>query len=432
MNIRFYNARILVENSEQKYQIIEGELWVEGNRISYVGSATEAADVCENPDGRIWDREIDAKRNLLMPGFKNAHTHSAMTFLRSAADDMALADWLNNRVFPMEERLTGEAAYTFAKIAIMEYLSSGITSACDMYIYPKEVIQAAIDTGFRIVQVSGLNNFTASLQVLEDEYARYNHHHELCSYLLGFHAEYTTRTELIEGVSRLANKYQAPVFMHNAETKQEVDACKKRHGYTPTRLFEELGIYNYGGGGYHCIWMEEEDIEVFANRGLSVVTNPASNLKLASGIAPIHRYHKRGINVAIGTDGAASNNCLDMFREMFLVAGLAKVNEQDATVMKGEDVLRMAIAGGAKAMGLADCDSLAVGKKADIAMIDMAQPNMQPENDIIRNLVYSGSKSNVKMTMVNGRILYEDGEYFINENPTELYFLANRLLGELR
>ena len=161
MNIRFYNARILTE----EMQITEGELWVRGNTICYIGDGEDVSTVCKEPgDVILWDREIDVKRNLLMPGFKNAHTHSAMTFLRSMADDLPLQEWLNEQVFPNEAKLKGEEAYLFAKIAIMEYLTSGITSAFDMYIYPKEVIQACVDCGFRIVQVSGLNNFTSSLE----------------------------------------------------------------------------------------------------------------------------------------------------------------------------------------------------------------------------------------------------------------------------
>lgn len=170
MNIRFYNARILTETMD----ITEGELWVRGNTICYIGDGEDVSSVCKEPgDVILWDREIDVKRNLLMPGFKNAHTHSAMTFLRSMADDLPLQEWLNEQVFPNEAKLKGEEAYLFAKIAIMEYLTSGITSAFDMYIYPKEVIQACVDCGFRIVQVSGLNNFTSSLEELEEQYVTY-------------------------------------------------------------------------------------------------------------------------------------------------------------------------------------------------------------------------------------------------------------------
>lgn len=432
MNIRFYNAKILLTDETQGFRIIEGELWVKGNTICYLGDGTDVEKVCKKPeDIIIWEREIDVEGNLLMPGFKNAHTHSAMTFLRSRADDMPLQEWLNQQVFPNEAKLKGEEAYWLAKLAIMEYLTSGITSMFDMYIYPKEVIQAGIDCGFRTVQVSGLNNFTSSLEELEEQYLKYNDYHELCSYKLGFHAEYTTDQKLLEGVADLVQKYRAPMYTHIAETKSEVEECRKRYGKTPTALFDSMGMYDYGGGGFHCVWFEEEDIEIYKEKGVSVITNPGSNVKLASGIPPLTAMQQAGINLAIGTDGPASNNCLDMFREMFLVTGLAKLREEDAAVMDADRVLYMATAGGAVAMGLEDCDRLAVGKKADLILIDLQQPNMQPFNNITKNLVYSGSKQNVKLTMVNGKILYEDGEFDIGVSLQEIYGKANEIVSKM-
>ena len=301
----------------------------------------------------------------------------------------------------------------------------------DMYIYPKEVIQAGIDCGFRTVQVSGLNNFTSSLEELEEQYLKYNDYHELCSYKLGFHAEYTTDQKLLEGVADLVQKYRAPMYTHIAETKSEVEECRKRYGKTPTALFDSMGMYDYGGGGFHCVWFEKEDIEIYKEKGVSVITNPGSNVKLASGIPPLTAMQQAGINLAIGTDGPASNNCLDMFREMFLVTGLAKLREEDAAVMDADRVLYMATAGGAVAMGLEDCDRLAVGKKADLILIDLQQPNMQPFNNITKNLVYSGSKQNVKLTMVNGKILYEDGEFDIGVSPQEIYGKANEIVSKM-
>lgn len=201
---------------------------------------------------------------------------------------------------------------------------------------------------------------------------------------------------------------------------------------TPTQVADALGMYRYGGGGYHCIYFDEKDFEIFKKRGLTAVTNPSSNLKLASGIAPIARFLQEEIPVAIGTDGPASNNCLDMFREMFLVTGLAKVREGDASIVPAEEVLYMATSAGACAMGLNDCDSLAVGKLADLILIDLNQPNMQPENDFVKNIVYSGSKSNVMLTMVNGRILYEDGKFFIGTDAGEIYAKANEIIGRMK
>jgi 5-methylthioadenosine/S-adenosylhomocysteine deaminase len=421
MRVRFYNVRILTMRENEP--IFTGELHVDGSRIVYVGEPLKQAGT--------FDREIDGKGNLLLPGFKNAHTHSAMTFARSLADDLPLQEWLTTRIFPMEARLTPDQIYHLSKLAILEYLTSGVTANFDMYLTPETIAAASADLGFRTVMVGGLNNFSQSLAQMEDWYETYNRDHELIRFELGFHAEYTTSRELLEGVAALARKYRAPVFMHNSETESEVAECIGRYGLTPTKLFDELGIFDYGGGGYHCVYLNEEDLDIFARRGLSVVTNPGSNTKLASGIAPISRMLEKGINVAIGTDGPSSNNCLDMFREMFLTTGLAKLRERDAAAVDADAVLRMATVGGAKAMGLSDCDVLAEGKLADLILIDLHQPNMQPLNNLSKNLVYSGSKQNVKLTMVNGKILYENGEFFVGEDPEEIYAKANEIVGEI-
>lgn len=432
MNTRFYNAKILTLAENHKFAIVEGELWVKGDSICYIGDGKDVSDVCKGDDILIWDREIDAMGNLLMPGFKNAHTHTAMTFLRSYADDLPLQDWLYKQVFPKEDQLTEDDVYWLNILGIMEYLTSGITSNFDMYFFPPVNAKASADTGFRTVQTSGLNNFGGTVELMEENYHIVNEMSDLTSFIVGFHAEYTTSKELMEGVAKLADKLKSPVWMHNSETKLEVAECKERWGMTPTQITDSLGMYQYGGGGYHCVWVEEPDFEIFKKRGLTAVTNPASNLKLASGICPTKRFVDEGIAMAIGTDGPASNNCLDMFREMFLTSTLAKVREMDAECVSADEILYMAIAGGAHAMQLDDCDSLAVGKKADIVMIDLKQPNMQPENNIVKNLVYSGSKQNVKMTMINGKVLYEDNHFDIGFDPEEIYTKANAIIRRMQ
>lgn len=432
MNIRFYNAKILTLAENHKFDIVEGELWVKGDTICYIGNGKDVADVCKGEEVLIWDREINVKGNLLMPGFKNAHTHTAMTFLRSYADDLPLQDWLNKQVFPKEGQLTGDDVYWLNILGIMEYLTSGITSNFDMYMFSKMGAQSSAKVGFRTVQTSGLNNFGGTPETMEEEYHFINELSDLTSFIVGFHAEYTTSMELMEGVAKLAQKLKSPVWLHNSETKLEVAECKERWGKTPTQLTDSLGMYEYGGGGYHCVWVEEPDFEIFKKRGLTAVTNPASNMKLASGICPTKRFVDEGIAMAIGTDGPASNNCLDMFREMFLTSTLAKIREMDAECVNADEILYMATAGGAKAMQLEDCDSLAVGKKADIILIDLKQPNMQPENNIVKNLVYSGSKQNVKLTMVNGKVLYEDNHFDIGFDPEEIYTKANAIIRRMQ
>ena len=355
-----------------------------------------------------------------------------MTFLRSFADDMPLDRWLSEQVWPKEAKLTDESVYIFTQLGIMEYLSSGITASFDMYVHNEAYAKANIDSGFRTVICSGLNNFDRDVENIEREYLRFNSLHELVSYRLGIHAEYTTSPERMEYMAGLAEKYREPCFMHCAETKAEVDGCIERYGLTPPMLLEKMGLFRYGGGGYHCTWMSEDDLKLFAEKGLWAITNPASNLKLASGIAPVTKMLERGINMAIGTDGAASNNALDMFREMYLAAALQKVYENDASACRAEDVLKMACVGGARAMGLPDCDDIAVGKRADLVVINLRRPNMQPLNSIASNIVYAGSKENVRLTMVNGRILYENSEFFIGEQPEYIYAAANAFMEAIR
>lgn len=427
MNIRLYNAKILTMKEGQ--DIFEGEIWIQNDRILYVGDGSNIEDVYAKwPKACIlWDRELDCKGNLLMPGFKDAHTHSGMTLLRSYADDLPLDEWLNHKIFPVEAKMSAEDIYELTKLAILEYLTSGITAAFDMYLTPESVADAFEDMGMRCVQVGAVNNFSQSPELVEEMYEKLNKKSPLQSYILGFHAEYTCSRELLEKIAELAHKYQAPVFTHLAETEGEVAGCRERYGMTPLAFLDSLGMFDYGGGGYHCVHMTPEDIEIMRKKHLFAVTNPGSNTKLASGIAPIDDFLKAGVKVAIGTDGPASNNCLDMFREMFLVTGLAKLKGKDAAAVDALEVLKMATVNGAHAMGLLDGDILAEGKLADIIMIDLHQPNMQPLHNIPKNLVYSGSKQNVIMTMTGGRILYEKGEFFVGEQPEEIYRKAENI-----
>ncbi len=427
MRTRFFNARVLTMEPDR--DIFVGEVWVVEDRIIFAGTEEEGRKYCDTHKDSIliWDREIDCKGNLLMPGFKNAHTHSAMTMMRSKADDLPLQDWLGTQIFPVEAKMTGEDIYHLSKIAIMEYLTSGITAAFEMYLTPFTVADSFRDCGFRCVQTSCVNNFSQSVELLEKYYTDINGKDPYNSFILGVHAEYTCSKELLEKCSELTHKYKAPFWAHIQETESETKECVERYGMTPIEFFDSLGLFDYGGGGYHLVWTNDKDREIMKKRGLYAVTNPGSNTKLASGIAPIKEYLECGIPVAIGTDGPASNNCLDMFREMFLVTGLAKLRNMDASSVDALEVLKMATVNGARAMGLNDADYLAEGKLADIIMLDLNQPNMQPINNIEKNIVYSGSKSNVLMTMIGGIIRYENGKFNIGADPSEIYAKAEEI-----
>ena len=417
--IRFYNGRLL--SFKNGFEITDDEVWTNGSEIAFVG---------KNHDKKA-DREIDLNGNLLMPAFKNAHTHSAMTFARSLADDLPLQPWLYDMIFPMEAKLNESDIYTLSRLAFLEYLSSGISACFDMYYYPEAMAKASVDAGFRTVMCGAVNNFKESVSLLDEYYQKYNSYDELISYRLGFHAEYTTSKELMNGIALLAEKHEAPVFTHSSETKSEVDDCIERYGKTPTELFEELGLFNYGGGGFHSVWMSENDLEIYKKHGIWAVINAGSNSKLASGIAPLEKMQKAGINTAIGTDGPSSNNALDMFREMYLAAVTQKLKTSDAAACDAAELLKSATVGGAHCMGLYDCDIIDTGKKADLTVIDLHRPNMQPINNIIKNIVYSGSKENVKLTMINGKILYENGE-FIGTDIEKIYYEAQKITDRLK
>ena len=428
MNTRLYNARILTMDGN--CELTDGEIWVEKNRIKYVGPSRSDEEIASA--GIDFDVTRDCGGNVLMPGFKDAHTHSAMTGMRSYADDMPLWEWLSTKIFPLEAKLTAEDMYALVRLANLEYLSGGITSIFDMYMHPEETARACEEMGMRFVGCCDINKFGPDISEVVNRFENLNKNNGFSSYIIGFHAEYTCTKELLMQISELAHRYHSPVFTHNSETRKEVDECIERYNMTPTGLFESLKMFEYGGGGYHCVYLSDEDIEIFKKHDMTIVTNPGSNTKLASGVAPISRYLDEGIRIAIGTDGPSSNNCLDMFREMFLVTGLAKLHDMNAAAVVPSEVLKMATVNGARCMGLNDCDVLSAGKLADIIMIDLHQPNMQPLNNIVDNIVYSGSKTNIKMTMIDGRILYEDGKFTCGADAEAIYDEANRIMAKYR
>ena len=423
--IRFKNG--LVMTLEGGCEAEKKEVWVEGDKVCFVGVPTDG-----QLKSAVFEKEYDLEGDLLMPSFKNAHTHSAMTFLRSYADDLPLQDWLFKQVFPMEAKLTGEDVYWFSRLAILEYLTSGISASFDMYFELDDYVRANIESGFRTVLCGAVSGEGENAKVLEERYLKYNGIDPLISMRLGFHAEYTASRELLEGIAELAEKYKAPVSVHNSETAKEVRECIERYGRTPTRLFDDLGIYKYGGAGFHCVHFAPEDMDIFRERGVFAVSCPGSNSKLASGIAPITDMLDRGVKVALGTDGPASNNALDMFREMYLLTVLQKLRNNDAAALPADEVLKIACCSSAEAMGLADCGCIAVGKAADLIVIGLKKPSMQPVNNIAKNLVYSGSKENVRMTVIAGKVRYLDGEFFVGEDAARIYAKCNELTEALK
>lgn len=423
MRIRLYNARIL--NMLQKEPFM-GEVWILEDTIEKVIKGSE--DISKE----AFDEQIDCMGNLLLPGFKNCHAHGPMTFMRSYADDLPLQEWLNKKIFPAEEKLTEADVYTLMQLAILEYVRGGITTSFEMYFYPEMIARACIDMGFRVV-LSGTvfgneEPVTEAVNTLRKDYRTFHNCHPLVNYKLGFHSEYSCCKSLLEKIAELSEELKEPVYMHNSETRKEVEECIGRYGMTPVQIMNKLGLFEYGGAGHHFVHVNKEDMEILKEKGIYAVTNPSSNLKLASGIAPVKEYMEKGIPVAIGTDGPASNNSLNFFKEMYLTATLQKIKYRTAAAIDPFDVLKAATVSGADLLGLSVCNSIAEGKQADLILIDLLKPNMQPMNNLVNNLVYSGSSDNVIMTMIAGKILYVNGQYRMKEEPLEIYEKANYII----
>lgn len=438
MRIRLYNARLLTMTDGDC--VFWGEIWIRDDRIekviSFASFSKMEETLCEKDEssqnGDFFDQQIDCMGNLLMPGFKNCHAHGPMTFLRSFADDLPLQEWLQTKIFPAEALLTKEDVYVLMQLAVLEYVRGGITTSFEMYFQPQMIAKACIDMGYRVV-LSGTvfgeqEPVDEVMNALRQDYLQFRHFDALVDYKIGFHSEYSCCETLLREIAHLCQEYHEPVFMHNSETQREVLACQKKYGKTPIQLMDDLGLFAYGGAGHHVVYTEDSDINILRQRGVYVVTNPSSNLKLASGIAPIKKYVEHGIKVAIGTDGPASNNSLNFFKEMYLTACLQKVKYENAAALAPFEVLKMATLNGANMLGLDDCNCLQAGKQADIIMIDLLKPNMQPMNHLINNIVYSGSTENVIMTMIAGKILYVNGTYQMDVDPLDIYEKANCII----
>lgn len=401
MRYRLYNAKILSPNFES---IIDGELHIDDKLISYIG------DKLLSVESNDYDRQIDCHGDLLIPGLKNSHTHIFASFGRSKSDNLPLDRWLSEVIWPTEAKITGDDAYVLSLLGMAENIGCGVTGICDMYNHEIQRAKAASEIGIRIALTDSTNDF-GGVDRIEDNYSILNSFDELVSYKLGFHAEYTTSKQLMQRISDIAHKYEEPIYVHNSETSKEVEDCLSRYNATPTEIMDSLGLFDYGGCGYHCVHFSDIDFEIFKKHDMVAVMNPCSNLKLASGIAPYYRFVDEGIKTAIGTDGQSSNNGNDIFREMYLTSVLNKVTSSDASKVNPIDVLKSATLGGCQCMRINNCGTLDVGSLADITVIDMTKPNMQPMLNPIANIVYSANPSNVKMTIVNGKILFEDGKF---------------------
>lgn len=396
---------------ENEGTLHRGAVVVKGDSIAALGKAEDI--------NRAWraKKTINAENCIVMPGLINAHTHAAMTCFRGIADDRTLMDWLNNFIFPAEAKnVNPELAYWGTLLACAEMIRSGTTTFCDMYIFEDETARAASEAGMRCLLGEVLFDFPSPSAKTPEEGLRYTRMlldrwsgHPLVNIVVEPHALYTCSPPLLKDAKALADEYRVPLAMHLLENRSEKIDLEDRLGTRATCFLRDLGLLDERFFAFHCVAMDEEDIRIMADHGCKVVHNPESNMKLASGVAPITAMLERGITVGLGTDGAASNNSLDMFAEMDTAAKLEKVARLDPTIMSAPSVVRMATRDGAAVLGMGNLTgSLEPGRKADIIIIDMNRPHLTPLYNEYSHLVYAVRGDDVITSIINGRVVMED------------------------
>ena len=408
MKILLKNATVLPEYGFEKRPVC---VLIEDRKIVSIGEA-----VPENSNAET----VDCKGNLLIPAFYNAHCHAAMTLFRGYGEDLPLQRWLEERIFPAEDKLTYNSVLVATRLAIAEMLRNGIASFSDMYMFEDAVAEAVLESGVKANLSRSFVSFDPDMDIRSD--FRFNeflnltkqyHHADGDRILvdLSLHAEYTNVPRVCRDVADYAKENGYGIQIHLSETEKEHLDCIGRHGKTPTEFFLDTGVLDVPVTAAHCVWVSDSDIKILADKRVSVAHNPVSNLKLGSGVMPLRKMLNAGVNVALGTDGVASNNRLDILREMQTAAILHKGVTRDPAITVASEMLPIATYNGALAQGRHDCGKIKVGSKADLVLIDRNSLHNMPCYDDYAMLAYSADHTDVLFTMVDGRILYRNGEY---------------------
>jgi len=383
------------------------------------------------PDGFVADKTIHGAGKMLIPGLINAHTHATMTILRNCADDLLFNDWLFGRVIPLEDKLTAEDNYWGTTLAIMEMLRTGTTSFIDMYYFLDDLARAVEDSGIRAVLSRGLIGADddpaageTRLKEALDAVEKWKGHKNI-NFMLAPHAPYTCDEGFQRIVAQEAKRLGLPINTHVSEGLVEIDTIRDKYGCTSVELLDRTGLLNDKTIAAHCVHVSDSDIEILADRGVCVVTNPVSNLKLANGVAPVSKMLKAGVKVALGTDGASSNNTLNMFRELTMLSLIHKGVNHDALAVTARDGFAIATKGGSKAMGRSDIGEIRTGNLADLVILSLNFPNMQPVNDPVSALAYSTYGSEVETVMVGGRILMENRDFLTIDEERVYHEVSN-------
>ncbi len=394
---------MILKMDQANGMIQNGYIGVTGDTISAIGEGRSEMVGAK--------QEIDAGGGIILPGLINAHTHAAMTLFRGLADDLPLMDWLNHYIFPVESRMDADFVYTGSLLACAEMIMSGTTCFCDMYLFEEAAAKAAKQAGMRALLGEVLYDFDSPNYGSVENGLTYSEalirnwqDDPLVSIAVEPHSLFTCSPELLTAANDLALKFGVPLVTHLAETTAELDEIKKRYGHSPVEHLEGLGILGSHLIADHCVHISDRELDVLAERGVSAVHNPESNMKLASGIAPVPQMLSKNIVVGLGTDGCASNNNLDLFAEMDTAAKLHKIKTMDTTVMDAPTVLRMATIEGAKALGMdKEIGSLETGKKADMIIVDTRAPHLTPLYNPYSHLVYAARGNDVSCTIIDGK-----------------------------
>lgn len=428
----FKNIGIIDENLDYRANCFVG---VKDERIAYIGDCAPEEDYGESYEGG---------GKLMLPGFYNAHSHNAMTLMRGYAENEALDVWLNKHIFPFEAMLCSDAIYNGAMLAAAEMLRFGVVGCTDMYFDALVNAEVVLQSGIKM-------NMSLPMTCFDDrELKQLPIYPEIIDIVprfngagggrlktdLAIHAEYTSTERTVRQISALAKELRLNMHLHLSETRAEHEQCKaRRGGRTPAMYFLDCGAFDVPATAAHCVWVEEEDMEILWSMGVTVASCPVSNLKLASGFCPAPKMLQKGINYALGTDGVASNNDLNMFEEMKLAATLFKASSGDPTAVSAKQALYACTRAGALSQGRHDCGLIKEGFRADIAVLDLRnRPYMHPCHDMLHNVVFSAQGSDVCLTMVDGRVLYKDGAYItidIERVIAKAEMSVNKILKEL-
>ena len=407
-DILIQNVSLLPSPDSTRF-IPHGWLTAKGNRITALGRG--------DPPPVFSARRIDGSGGLAMAGLVNAHLHSPMTLFRGLADDLPLKTWFEETIFPAEKKwVNREFVYWGTLLACAEMIRFGTTTFADGYFFEEEVAKATAQSGMRALLAEGILDFPTpdssspeeSLENIERFIEGYSHS-TLIRPALFPHTVYTCSPELLRKCRQVADRYGVPLIIHLSETQSEIEEVYKKYGKRPVDHLENLGLFSSPLIACHCVWLTEEEMDLLARRKVRVVHNLESNLKLASGVAPVPELLSRGVVVGLGTDGCASNNNLDLFQEMDFVAKVHKVHRLDPTVMPAQAVLEMATLGGARVLGMEkEIGSLEVGKKADVVILDLNKPHLQPVYNIVSHLVYSATGADVRDVIIDGKVIMEN------------------------